>query len=708
MNINAPKPRQRLWAVGGGKGGVGKSLFATNLSIILAELGNNVVAIDLDLGNANMHSGFGIKYPRKTLMDFLTGSVSDLNEIILDTSIYNLKFISGAGGIIGSANPWHAQKLKLMRYIEKLHADHIVLDLGAGTSYNTIDFFLNATDHVIVTTPESPSIQSAFNFIRICIFRKLYSILHPQNKAWEVIEKAKVPTPFGKIVKVGNLLEELEKLEPDSVEKFNVFQRSFHPKLILNMIMKNEEIKLGQGITEVVKRYLDIDLIYAGSISFDNVVRESLTNEIPFIINSPKARPSNELFSIIPKIMENTTDTKGAEEIIRRGIRQLSKTYNKRVIESAKMDVDPAIYVVDKVKSHKTVEDEEKSGFFNFQARTWSNIAIDMGTSNTRIFVKGRGVVLDEPTLMSIDETNGKIVALGYESKAMLGRSHSGISIVSPMESGAISDFTDVKKLIYEFIKLAKRSTILIRPGVILTIPPKLTYVEKRAVQEFVKELGAREIHLVYEPLAAAIGAGLPVDIPKASMVVNIGGGSISALVISISGIVALTSERFGGNAIDNAIVRYLKERHSFFIGHQTAEWIKINFGQAYKMGRETRFEIRGQDIERSIPRTITISTGEIREAITKPVNDMLKVVMNLLEIVPPELSGDLVDRGMTLTGGASVLAGLGKAITKQSGIQVRIAPNAQRAAVEGAGRMLDDFKSYSKFFVDDLDGQKI
>lgn len=708
MNTHAPKSRQRIWAIGGGKGGVGKSLIATNLSIILAELGNTVVAIDLDFGNANMHSGFGIKYPGKTIMDFLNGKVKDLNEILLDTSIYNLKFISGAGGIIGSANPFHTQKLKLMRYMEKLQADHIVLDLGAGTSYNIIDFFLSATDRIVIATPESPSIQSVFNFIRICIFRKLYSLINSKNKAWNIIEKAKVPTPFGKIVKMKNMLDELEQLEPDSIEQFRVFQRTFKPNLILNMIMRSEETKLGLGMKEVINRYLDIDLDYVGSISFDSIIRKSLIREVPYIINAPKARPSNELYSIVPKILGDATDSRGIEEMIRRGIKNTSKNYKKRVVESSKMDVDPSIYVVDKIKSFETISGKEGGGFFNFKARTWSKIAIDMGTSNTRIFVKGHGVVLDEPTLMSIDESSGKIVALGYESKAMLGRSHSGINIVSPMESGAISDFADVKMLITEFIKLAKRSAILIRPGVVLTIQPKLTHVETRAVQEFIREIGAREIHLVYEPLAAAIGAGLPVDVPKASMVVNMGGGSISALVISISGIVALVSERIGGNAIDNTIVRYLRDQHKFYIGNQTAEWIKINFGQAYKMGRDKRFQIRGQDIERSIPRTIFINTGEIREAIAQPINNMLKVVMNLLEIVPPELSGDLVDRGMTLTGGASLLAGFGTAITKQSGIHFKIAPNAQKAAVEGAGRMLDDFKSYSKYFVDDLDEKKI
>ncbi len=288
----------------------------------------------------------------------------------------------------------------------------------------------------------------------------------------------------------------------------------------------------------------------------------------------------------------------------------------------------------------------------------------------------------------------------------MLGRSHSGIKIISPIESGAISDYTDVKKMIQEFIKLAKKFTILIRPGVILTIPLVLTSVEKKAVQEFIMELGARETYLIYEPFAAAVGAGLPVDVPKASMLVNIGGGSTSAIVISLSGIVTHNSERIGSGRIDNFIIRYLRDKHNFYIGHQTAEWVKINFAQATKIGRDNMFQIRGQDLVSSIPRMLSISTAEIREAINKPVKDMLRIILNLLEKVPPELSGDLVDRGMTLTGGGALLKGFDKLVTEHTGIKVRISPNAQTAAIEGAGRILGDLKFYNKYFVDDVESK--
>jgi len=695
---------QRIWAVGGGKGGVGKSIIAANFSILLASLGKNVVAIDLDLGNANMHSCLGIRYPQKTLIDFLNGRVRDLNELLLDTSIYNLRFISGAGGIMGSANPWHSQKLKLLRYLEKLHVDHIVMDLGAGTSYNTIDFFLGATDYILVSTPENTAIQSVYNFVRICLFRKLHTILRKHDRAWNIVESAKSPTPDGEIMKIGELLDSIEKVAPESVAEFREFQKSFRPHLIMNMIMKKDEWRLGVGLKEVIKRYLDIDIDYSGSISFDKIVRKSITAEVPYCINDPRARPTQDLLKAFPKVFGNHSGDIPVMELAEREIKRVSKSFGTRIVESNRMEVDPSIYVVDKVTTFEPVEEKDFTGFFNFKASTWSKIAIDIGTTTTQIFIRGRGIILNEPSIMSIEENTGKVVALGYDAKAMIGRSHSGIKIISPMESSAITDYTDVKKMIQEFIKRAKRSTILIRPGVILTIPLGLTSVERKAVQEFIGELGARETHLVYEPVAAAVGAGLPVDVPKASMLVNVGGGSISAVVISVSGLVNHASTRVGSTAIDHAIIRYLRDRHNFYIGGQTAEWVKINFAQATKITRERKFIIRGQDLTNGIPKTLSIGTGEIREAIRKPVNSMMRVIQHLLENVPPELSGDLVDRGMTLTGGGALLQGFGELITETTGIKVRIAPNAETAAIEGAGRMLEDFKFYGKFFVENID----
>jgi len=397
-NKTNPPPNQRIWAVGGGKGGVGKSLFSTNLAVILTELGHNVIAIDLDLGNANMHTALGVRYPRWTLIDFLNGKAKNLHEILLDTSLFNLKFISGAGGIIGSANMWHTQKLKLMRYIEKLHADHIVLDLGAGTSYNTIDFFISATDHVIVTTPESPSIQSAFNFIRISIFRKLHSLFSHSKQAIELINNSKAPAADGSIIKMKEVVEALGKIDPENTQRYLDFKRDFKPYIVLNMILRNDEVKLGNGIEEVIKRYLDVNAEFAGSISFDNIIRESVEAEMPYIIKAPKSRPTNELISIIPKLLGNSSNAAGMKDIIQREVRNTSKDYGTRVIESSNKSVDPSIYVRDKVNKVDNDKSETSGGFFNFKPNTWSKIAIDLGTSNTRIFIKDRGIVLNEPS----------------------------------------------------------------------------------------------------------------------------------------------------------------------------------------------------------------------------------------------------------------------------------------------------------------------
>jgi rod shape-determining protein MreB len=694
--------KQRIWAVGGGKGGVGKSLVAANLAVVLANMGNKVIAVDLDLGNANMHTYLGIRYPRRTIVDFINGNVQDLGELLLDTSIFDLKFISGSGGIVGAANPGHAQKLKLLRYLERLRVDHIVLDLGAGTAYNTIDFFLGATDHIIITTPETPAVQSAYNFIRICLFRILYSVATRSAATRKILEHAKIPAPGGKVQSIHEIISEIEKVAPECIEGFRNFQRRFKPNLVVNMVLKDEESRVGRGIREVVKRFLDIELDYVGSISFDRIIRDSVTAEIPFILNHPNAKPSNEFYSVAARLL-NSGEEARIREILQREIRRVGKTYSERVVQARAMEVDPSVYIADRVKNHESGVKKESS-LFNFRSTSWSKIAIDLGTSAIRLFVKGRGVILTEPSLLSVEEGTGKVVAVGRDSKAMLGRSHSGISIIAPMEAGAISDYTDVKRMVNEFMRIAKRSSILIRPGVILTIPPKLTAVEKRAVREFVKDLGAREVHLVFEPLAAAIGAGLPVDVPSASMVVNIGAGAVSAAVVSIGGIVTMASERTGGKSVDTAIVRHLREKHSFLIGDQTAEWVKIHFGQAVKAGRDRRVEIRGQNLDRSVPGILTISTTELREAIAKPVEDTIRVIMRLLERVPPELSGDLVDRGMILTGGGALLDGLDLLIRDRTGIPVRIAPNALTAAVEGAGRMLEDFSLYRKFFVETAD----
>ena len=240
----------------------------------------------------------------------------------------------------------------------------------------------------------------------------------------------------------------------------------------MNMVLREEESRIGWGIRDVVKRYLNVDVIYAGSISFDKIIRESLISEIPFIVNYPDSKPSNEFYTLAARMLNNGPGQESVREIVQREIKRTGKTYANRVVQSRSQSVDPSIYLPDRLRSSGPEERKESSGLFSFKTGAWSRIAIDLGTANTRLFVKGRGMILNEPSLLSIEEGTGKIVAIGRESKAMLGRSHSGISIIAPMEKGAVSDYTDVKRMVSEFIRVAKRSAILIRPGVVLTVPP--------------------------------------------------------------------------------------------------------------------------------------------------------------------------------------------------------------------------------------------
>ena len=698
-----PSTERSIWAVASGKGGVGKSLVSANFAICLACLRESVIAIDLDLGNTNLHSYLGIKYPLRTLANFFAGDVSDINEIAYDTPIYNLKLIPGAGGILGTSNPAHAQKLKLIRYIEHLQAENILLDLSAGSSYNTIDFYLSANSHILVVTPEPTSIQSSYNFLRICLFRKLNLIFANTSAALETIDREKNPAVGGEIFKMETLLGRLEKIDPYGVAEFRSFQRRFRPHVVFNMIMKNQEVKYGYGFCDVVKKFLDIPARFAGSLPYETGIRDSLSAGIPHVIYTPRSPFSQSLMTLSETLLDGSIHKSLVQETLKREIPRFGRSYQQRIVEPVRRNVDPSVDAAIRVQDAAVMEKTDSRPSWSFAANSWSKIAIDLGTTYTRIFVNGRGIILNEPSLICLEENTGKIVALGLEAKSMTGRAHSGINVLSPLESSAITDYTDVKRMVMEFMRQAKRSTILIRPGVLLTIQPGLTSLEKRAFLDFIKELGAREVHLVYQPLAAAIGAGLPVDVPRASMVVNIGGGSITAIVISLSGIVAMASDKVGGKQIDNHIIRYLRENHNFCIGEQTAEWIKINYGQAMKVGRDSKIDIRGQDIIMGVPDTLSISTAEIREAISKPITKMLNVIRDLLERVPPELSADLVDRGMTLTGGGSLLTGLDRLITEKTGLTAKIAPNALTATIEGAGRMLADFNSFSRFFVQDF-----
>ncbi len=290
---------RKIWAIGSGKGGVGKSIIAAALGISLSELGQRVIAIDMDFGNANLHSFLGVRYPRRTIADFLSGKFKDLNSILIDTPITPLKLISGIGGNLLNSNPWHAQKLKIMRYIDRLEADHIIIDLGAGTSYNTIDFFLSASNPIVITTPETTAIQNVYNFLRASIFRILQNAFRADEEVRSIVEKVREPMHDGNTIKMEDIRQELFNKNPEAHEKLSKLLDSFHPNLIMNMILSNEETKFGPSICDVVEKYLGIKLDYSGFISFDKSIRSSISPGIPFLVEEPNSKAAMDILDVL-------------------------------------------------------------------------------------------------------------------------------------------------------------------------------------------------------------------------------------------------------------------------------------------------------------------------------------------------------------------------------------------------------------------------
>lgn len=333
------------------------------------------------------------------------------------------------------------------------------------------------------------------------------------------------------------------------------------------------------------------------------------------------------------------------------------------------------------------------SKWFSFLS---SDIGIDLGTANTLVFVKDRGVAIREPSVVAIQEETRRIMAVGDEAKQMLGRTPGNIVAIRPMKSGVIADFDITEEMIRHFIRKA-HSTRLMRPRVIVAVPSDITEVEKRAVQEAARHAGAREVFLIEEPMAAAIGVGLPVSDPAGNMIVDIGGGTCEVAVISLSGIVYARSVRVGGDAMDECIVAYIKRVYNLIIGERTAEEIKINIGSAYSMGEEKTMEVKGRDLVAGLPKTLTITSEEIRDALQEPVSAIVDAVRNTLDRCPPEISADLVDRGLVMAGGGSLLRGLDKLIASQTGLPVTLAEDPLSAVAEGTGMVLNELNLLSR-----------
>lgn len=326
-----------------------------------------------------------------------------------------------------------------------------------------------------------------------------------------------------------------------------------------------------------------------------------------------------------------------------------------------------------------------------------SDVAIDLGTANTLVYVKGKGIVLNEPSVVAIDKGSGEVLAVGREAKGMLGRTPDQISAVRPLQDGVIADFEITEQLLREFISKVQQRRFLIRPRIIICVPSGITEVEKRAVHDSAVHAGARDVFLVAEPIAAAIGVGLPVSRASGNMVIDIGGGTTEIAVMSLNGIVSETSIRVGGDKMDDAINQYVKRKHNLLIGDQTAEQIKIKIGSAFPMEQEVEIEIRGRDLIKGIPKTIKVSSVEIRDAIQEPIEAIVEALKQSLEKTPPELASDIVDRGITMTGGGSLLRGIDALLRETTNLPITVADDPLTCVVLGTGKILDNLDEFEK-----------
>lgn len=329
--------------------------------------------------------------------------------------------------------------------------------------------------------------------------------------------------------------------------------------------------------------------------------------------------------------------------------------------------------------------------FNSFWGLFSNDIGIDLGTANTLVYVKDRGIVLREPSVVAVQTGTKRVLAVGDEAKRMLGRTPGNIQAIRPMKAGVIADFEVTEAMLRYFIKKVHHRRKMVRPRIIIAVPSDITEVEKRAVKDSGMHAGAREVYLIEEPMAAAIGVGLPVQEPAGNMIVDIGGGTTEVALISLAGIVFSRSVRVGGDEMDECIVQYMKRVYNLMIGERTAEEIKMTLGSAYPVKEETTMEVKGRDLVAGLPKTLTITSAEIREALQEPVSTIVDAIRITLERCPPELSADLVDRGMIMAGGGSLLTGIDKLIAEQTGLPVHIADDPLSAVAEGTGVVLNE-----------------
>ena len=328
-------------------------------------------------------------------------------------------------------------------------------------------------------------------------------------------------------------------------------------------------------------------------------------------------------------------------------------------------------------------------------------LGIDLGTANILVYLKGKGIVLREPSVVAVNTTTKRLVAVGEEARMMLGRTPGNIVAIRPMCEGVIADYSTTQKMLEYLIAKVCGKRRMLKPTVIVAVPSQVTPVEKRAVVQAAKSAGAKQAYPIEEPLAAAIGAGLPISHPGGNMIIDVGGGTTDIAVISLNGIVSSKSIRVGGNKMDEVIQRHIKTKYSLMIGDRTAEEIKMKIGSAYPLEQELLLEVRGRDLVAGLPKTIEVTSGEVREALMEPIMAIVDRVKSVLEQTPPELSSDIIERGIILTGGVALIRGFDKLLSKQTGIPVHVAEDPLSCVAMGCGRALDQIEVIRDQFIE-------
>src|SRR5438874_8872508 len=328
------------------------------------------------------------------------------------------------------------------------------------------------------------------------------------------------------------------------------------------------------------------------------------------------------------------------------------------------------------------------------------DMAIDLGTANTLVYVRGRGIVLNEPSVVAVNTLNGDILAVGAEAKRMIGRTPSHIRAVRPLKDGVIADFDITEKMLRYFIQKVHQRKFLAKPRIVVCVPSGITGVEQRAVEEATIAAGSRRAFIIEEPMAAAIGAGLPIHEPSGNMVVDIGGGTTEVAVISLGGIVTASSVRVGGDELDEAIINHVKKEYSVALGERTSEAIKLAVGSAWPVAEDMIAEIKGRDLVSGLPKTIHVTSEEIRKALEEPVNAIIDAVKNTLDRCPPELSADVMDKGIVLTGGGALLKGMDERLKHETGMPIHVAENPLSCVVIGSGKCLEEFEVLKRVLV--------